>query len=150
MKTCDIKLPLVLGKWSTGNLNENKCPCIWFPKNRNFVWMFKHLRWRVLAMVLDSHFRSGSRSEQNLWKIGSLGCQYTWTVNSGTVGLKSPYSCEVGRMSVGPSVDLYNVVVFAVGKWSNIEIRYSTANNPVSHVLQSATSIILEYMFFLL
>jgi hypothetical protein len=55
----------------------------------------------------------------------------------------------VGRPA-GPSVDLYNVLLFAVGKLYVIKIRYLTANNLFLHVLQSVTLIILEYVLFLL
>ena len=55
---------------------------------------------------------------------------------------------SAGR-AAGPSVDLDNVLVFAVGLLYIIKIRYLTANNHFFHVLQSATLIILESVFFL-
>ena len=73
----------------------------------------------VLATVPDRHFGSGSGSELNRCQIGGPGCQYTRTVNSGLVRCNSPNPSELGRLSAGrpagPSVDLYNVLVFAVG-----------------------------------
>jgi len=50
----------------------------------------------------------------------------------------------------GPSVDLYNDHVFAVGKSNIIKIGYLTSNDLLLDVLQSATLIILEYVFCLL
>jgi len=73
----------------------------------------------VLATVLDRQFRSGTRSEPNRCQIGGPGCQYTRTINSGPVRCKSPNPSELGGLSAGrpagPSVDLYNVLVFAAG-----------------------------------
>jgi len=73
----------------------------------------------VLATVPDHHLGSGSGSEPNRCKIGGPGFQYTRTVNSGLVRCKSPNPSELGGLSAGrpagPSVDLYNVLVFAVG-----------------------------------
>jgi len=70
-------------------------------------------------MVPDRHFWSGSGSEPNRCQIGGPGCQHTRIVNSGTVQFKSPNPSGFGGLSagcpVGPSVDLYNVLVFAVG-----------------------------------
>jgi len=70
-------------------------------------------------MVPDLHFRSGSRSKLNHYQIGGPGCQHTGTVNSGIVGCKSPNPSGLGGLSAGRpaahSVDLYNVLVFAVG-----------------------------------
>ena len=70
-------------------------------------------------MVPDRHFGSGSGSEPNRCQIGCAGCQHTQTVNSSTVRCKSPNPAGLGELSVGrpvgPSVDLYNVLVFAVG-----------------------------------
>jgi len=61
----------------------------------------------------------GTGSEPNRCQIGGPGCQYTRTVNSGPVRCKSPNPSELGRLSAGrpagPSVDLYNVLVFAAG-----------------------------------
>ena len=63
--------------------------------------------------------RVGSRSKQKRSKIGGLHCQYTATIFSGTVQWMSPNQSELGSWSAGraagPSVDLYNVPVFAVG-----------------------------------
>jgi hypothetical protein len=73
---------------------------------------------RVLATVADRHFGSGSGSEPNRCQIGGPGCQHTRTVDSGTVRCKSPNTSGLGGLSAGrtagPSVDLYNVLVFAV------------------------------------
>jgi len=73
----------------------------------------------VLATVPDSHFGSASRSKPNCCQIGGPGCLHTRTVNSGTVRCKSPNPSGLGGLSAGrpagPSVDLYNVLVFAVG-----------------------------------
>jgi hypothetical protein len=73
----------------------------------------------VLATVRYRHFGSRSGSELNHFQIGGPGCQYTRTVNSSTVQCKSPSQSELGGLSagrpVGPSVDLYNVLVFPVG-----------------------------------
>jgi len=69
----------------------------------------------VLTTVLDRHFGSGSGSEPNPCQISGLGCQHTQTVNSGTVRCKSPNPSGLGGLSVGrpvgPSVDLYNILV---------------------------------------
>ena len=108
----------------------------------------------MLAAVLDCYFGSGSGSQRHYCQIGGLGCQYTRTVNSGLVQCKSPNPSELVGLSVGrpagQSVDLYNVVVFAVEKVYIFKIRYPTANNLFLHVSQSATLIILGYLFFLL
>jgi len=108
----------------------------------------------VLATVPDRHFRSGSGSEPNRCQIGRWGCQHTRTVDSGTVRCKSPNPSGLGGLSAGrtagPSVDLYNVLVFAVAYLNIIKIRYLTANDLFLDVLQSATLIILEYVFCLL
>jgi len=108
----------------------------------------------VLATDLDRRYRSGSGSEPNQWHIGGPGCQYGRTVNSNTVRWISSNPSQLGRLSVGrpagSSVDLYNFLVFAVGLMHLIKIRYFTANNLFLHVLQSATLIILESVFFLL
>jgi len=73
----------------------------------------------VLATVPDRHFGSGCGSEPNRCQIGGPGCQHTRTVNSGTVRCKSPNPSGLGGLSAGrpagPSVDLYNVLIFAVG-----------------------------------
>jgi len=72
----------------------------------------------VLATVPDRHFGSGSVSEPNRCQIGGPGCQHTRSVDSGTVRCKSPNPSGLGGLSAGrtagPSVDLYNVLVFAV------------------------------------
>ena len=72
----------------------------------------------VLATVPDRHFGSRSGSEPNHCQIGGPGCQHTRTVDSGTVRCKSPNPSGLGGLSAGrtagPSVDLYNVLVFAV------------------------------------
>jgi hypothetical protein len=69
----------------------------------------------VLATVQDRYLRSGSGSELNRCQIGSSGYQYTRTINLGRVRCKSPNPSELGGLSVGPCVDLSNVLVFAVG-----------------------------------
>ena len=73
----------------------------------------------MLATVPDRHFGSGSGSKANRSQIGGPGCQHARTVNSGTVRCKSPNSSGLGGLSAGrpagPSVDLYIVLVFAVG-----------------------------------
>jgi len=74
----------------------------------------------VLATVPDRHFGSGSGSKPNRCQIGGPGSiQQTRTVNSGTVRCKCPNPSGLGVLSAGhpagPSVDLYNVLVFAVG-----------------------------------
>ena len=72
----------------------------------------------VLATVPDRHFGSGSWSEPNRRQIGGPGCQHTRTVDSDRVRCKSPNPSGLGGLSAGrtagPSVDLYNVLVFAV------------------------------------
>ena len=72
----------------------------------------------VFAMVPERHFGSGSGLEPNRCQIGGLGCQHTRTVDSGPVRCKSPNPSGLGWMSAGrtagPTVDLYNVLVFAV------------------------------------
>ena len=73
----------------------------------------------VSMTVLDRHFGSGSGSEPNHCQMGGPGCLQTRTVNSGTVRWKSPNPSALGWSSAGrpacPSVDFYNVLVFAVG-----------------------------------
>jgi len=73
----------------------------------------------VLATVPDRHFGSRSGSELNRYKIGGPDCQYTRTMNWGTVLCQSSNPSDLGRLSAGrpagPSVDLYNVLFFAVG-----------------------------------
>ena len=70
-------------------------------------------------MVPDRHLVSRSGSEPKRCQNGCTDCQYTRTVNSGMVGCKSPNLSGLGGLSAGcpagPSVDLYNVLVFAVG-----------------------------------
>jgi len=72
----------------------------------------------VLETVPDRHFGSGSGSEPNHCQTGGPGCQHTRTVDSGTVRCKSTNPSGLGGLSAGrtagPSVDLYNVLVFAV------------------------------------
>jgi len=72
----------------------------------------------VLATVPDCHLRSRSGSELNHSQIGRPGCLYRCTVNSGMLQWESPKSSELAGLSEGrppgPSVDLYNVLVFAV------------------------------------
>jgi len=83
-------------------------------------WVINSHSHLVLAMVPDRHFGSGSGSELNCRQIGCPGCQYTLTVNSGPVRCKSPNPSELGGLSagrpVGPSVDLYNVLVLQLDK----------------------------------
>jgi hypothetical protein len=71
-----------------------------------------------LAKVPDRHFASRSRSQPNSCQIGGPGYLHTRTVNSGTVRCKSANPFGLGGLSAGrqacPSVDLYNVLVFAV------------------------------------
>jgi hypothetical protein len=73
----------------------------------------------VLVTVLDCLFGSGSGSELNRCQIGGRGCHYTRTVNWCTVRCKSPNQSGLGGLSAGcpagPSVDVFNVLVFAVG-----------------------------------
>ena len=73
----------------------------------------------MLATVPDRHFGSGSGSEPIRCQIGGPGGQHTRTVNSGMVRCKSPNPSGLGGLSAGrpagPSVDLYNVLIFAVG-----------------------------------
>jgi len=73
----------------------------------------------VWATVPDRHSSSGSGSEPNRCQIGGPGCQYSRTDNSGTVRCQYSNLSELGGLSAGrpagPSVDLYNVLVFAVG-----------------------------------
>jgi hypothetical protein len=73
----------------------------------------------VLTTVPAGHVGSGSGSKPNSCQIGGPVCQHTGTANSGTVRCKSPNPSGLGGLSAGrpagPSVDLYNVLVFAVG-----------------------------------
>ena len=107
----------------------------------------------VLATVLNRRFGSGSVSQLNCCQIGSPGCQYTRTINSGTVQCKSPNLSELGGLSsghaAGPSVDSYNALVFAVRWLYVIKIMHLAASNLFLHVLQCAILIILESVFFL-
>jgi hypothetical protein len=93
---------------------------------------------------------TGSTSQLYLSQIGGPGSQYTRTVNSSTFRWKSPNPSELGKLSAGPSVDLYDVHVFAVGQLYIIKITHLPANNVFWHVLQSATLIILDSVIFLL
>jgi len=72
----------------------------------------------VLATIPDSWCESGSRSKLTCCKIGYPGCQYTQTVNLGTVLWVSSNQSELGGLSecrpVGASVDSYNALVVAV------------------------------------
>ena len=62
--------------------------------------------------------RSGYGSDPTHFLIGGTGCQYTRTVNSGTVRWKSHNPSELCELAAGcpagPSVDSYNALVFAV------------------------------------
>ena len=73
----------------------------------------------LLAMVPDHHTGSGSVSDPNWCQIDVPGCQLTQSVNSGTIRWQTPNLSALGELSaghpVGPSIDVYNVLVFAVG-----------------------------------
>jgi len=68
-----------------------------------------------LPTVLDCHFWTGSGPELNCYQVGRPGCQFTQTINWGTVQCKSPNSSELSGLSEGrpvsPSVDSYNVLL---------------------------------------
>jgi len=72
----------------------------------------------VLATGLDRHFGSGYGLEPNPSQIGGSGCQYTRTVNLGTVPSASPYPSGLGGFSAGciagPSVNSYNMLAFGI------------------------------------
>ena len=77
---------------------------------------FQMLPGLVSATVLACHFGSGS--EPNRSQIGGPGRHETRTVNLGMVQSTSPYPSELGGFpaccSVGPSVNTYNMLVFAI------------------------------------
>jgi len=108
----------------------------------------------VLATVQDRHFGSGSGLEPNLRKSDGLGCQYTRTVNPGTVGWLNPNLSEFGRSSAdclaGPSIDSYKGLVFAFYLSYVTKIVFSTFNDTCLHSVQLAILINLEAVFFLL
>jgi hypothetical protein len=68
----------------------------------------------VVALVLDCHFKFGPGSDQNHQFITGQFWETTRTVNSCKIQWTSLKLSELGRLSVGPSVDLYNVLVVAV------------------------------------
>jgi hypothetical protein len=78
-----------------------------------------HMCYVELATVPDCHYGSWYGSEPNNCDIGGLGCQQTRTINLGTVQCNSPNPSGLGGLTAGcpacPSVDLYKVLVFAVG-----------------------------------
>ena len=69
-------------------------------------------------MFLDRSCRAGSVLEPNCRQIRCSGRQYTRAVNSGPVQWTSSNPSELGGLSagcpVGPSVDSYNALAFAV------------------------------------
>jgi len=73
----------------------------------------------VLATVPGRHSGYGSGSTPNCCQIGGPGWEHTRTVHLGTVQCSSPNMSGLGGLSAGrpagPSVDLYNVLVFALG-----------------------------------
>ena len=108
----------------------------------------------MLTTVADRHFRSGSWPEENHCQIADLTCQYTRTVNSGTIQWKSPNTSELGGLPAGrpagPSDDSHNDLVFSVWWMWTIKARYLAANDLFLDILQFAVSIILESVFFIL
>ena len=108
----------------------------------------------MLAIVPDNHFQSMFGSEPNCSQIGGLGCKYTRTSNWSMVQGQSPNLSELGRLlvgfPVGPSVDSFNAVVFAVSHYSIAKIMDSTSSNHLLHILRFALSTILHSMVFLL
>jgi hypothetical protein len=79
-------------------------------------------------MVPDCRLRSQLRSEQNCLHIGTRGCQFILTVNSGTVKGKYPNKLEAIGLLVdcptGPIIDSHYALVFAVSQQYHIEITY--------------------------
>ena len=72
----------------------------------------------MLATGLDRHFGCGYGSEPNQSQICGPGCEYTRTVDSGTVPSRSPYPAAFGGFSAGctagPSVNPYYMLAFAI------------------------------------
>jgi len=72
----------------------------------------------VLATGPDRHLGSLSGFKPNCCPTGGPGCQYTRTVASGTVRWYTPNPSELGWLSarrpVGPAIDSYKALVFAV------------------------------------
>ena len=72
----------------------------------------------VLATVPDRQFGSGSGYKLNSGQIGGPGHQETRTVHSGTVRWGTTNPSELGMFSagrpVGPAIDSYKALVFAV------------------------------------
>jgi len=100
-----------------------KSKCLSMPGKRSRLpWRHHHGHGkaspcRLLIIVLDRRFGSGSGSEPNGCHTGGPGCQSTWTINSGTVWWETSNASEFGEMLVGCSagrfVDSYTASVFA-------------------------------------
>jgi len=107
----------------------------------------------VVAMVLDHHFRSGSRSNPNHWQIGGPGCQWTQTFTWGTVRWLTLNPFELGGLSAGhpagPSIDSIKALAFAVCEYYLIKIAFSTTKDMFLDALQIAISINLESIFYI-
>jgi len=90
------------------NMVRLHCDCIRVIEISSKVNIHK-AKMLVLEMVRDCHFESGSSLDLHCHQIGSLGCQYTPTVISGTVGWKYLNPSELSGLSAGcpagPSVD---------------------------------------------
>jgi hypothetical protein len=71
-----------------------------------------------LATVPRHHFESVSGYKSNHFQIGGQGCQHTRSVNLGIIRCQTAHPSELGGLSagrpVGPSIDSYKAVVFAV------------------------------------
>jgi len=88
---------------------------LWFCTN--YLTVIKYtVTAKLLATVSDGQCSWESRLKPKYCQIGIQGCQYTWTVNSDSVGSKSSNPSELGRLSASrsacPFVDTYKAPDF--------------------------------------
>ena len=116
---CTEQLLMVSVTMSTGTSLQGYYPWknvqksdLW-PMGKTAEFLLEELL--VVRMVPDRHFRSGSGPKPNRCQTGGPGCQYTRTVNSGTVQSKSLYPSEMRRLlagcPAGPCIDSYMALV---------------------------------------